>query len=201
MNQMSPASSPRPRERGNRLGMKNSLRLIRWLLAHAPGASARLGWILLLCVVISVSNLVIPSLIGRAVDSLTDPQQLLVSLLILGIVHGLSSLFGWLQGRSVSSLAQETGHALRRSAFRTLLKSEISWSDTHPRGDIMSRMTNDTEAVVQTLSSVIPGLFSALITVAGCAFFMLRSSPLITLNAMPRKYALRGSAFDTGSNA
>ena len=181
MNQMSPASSPRPRDRGKHYGWKNSLRLIRWLLAHAPGASSRLGWILLLCVVISVCNLLIPELIGRSIDSLTDPERLLMSLAVLGGVHGISSLFGWLQGRSVSSLAQKTGYALRQASFRTLLKSEIAYSDTHPRGDIMSRMTNDVEAVIQTLSSVIPGLFSALITVAGCAFFMLRSSPVITL--------------------
>ena len=181
MNQMSPASSPRPRDRGKHYGWKNSLRLIRWLLAHAPGASSRLGWILLLCVVISVCNLLIPELIGRSIDSLTDPGRLLMSLAVLGGVHGISSLFGWLQGRSVSSLAQKTGYALRQASFRTLLKSEIAYSDTHPRGDIMSRMTNDVEAVIQTLSSVIPGLFSALITVAGCAFFMLRSSPVITL--------------------
>lgn len=181
MNQMQSPNSSGPRNRTKNYSLKNSVKLIRWILSHTPGAAGRLGWILFLCIVISVCNIIIPLMIGRAIDSLPDPGQLVRSLVLLAVIHGVSSLFGWLQGRSVSTLAQKTGHTLRQMLFKNLLKSEISYSDTHPRGDIMSRMTNDVDALVQTLSVVIPGLFSALITVVGCAVIMLRHSVAITL--------------------
>ena len=180
MNQMQ-SPSPRPREQNARYSFRAAVKLIRWVLSHTEGAGKRLAFIMILSAGISLCNLAMPTLIGRAIDSLLDPRQLIFSLAILAGVHAVSSLFGWMQGRSVSSFAQKTGYTLRSSLFRNLLKSEISYSDTHPKGDIMSRMTNDIEAMIQTLSVTIPGLFSALITVVGCAILMWVNSATITL--------------------
>ena len=179
MNQMQGGRSPQPEERV-RYDLRASLRLLKWISERMPDMRRKLLWILCQSLLISLGNLVVPLLIGRAIDSLFDPRRLLMSLGILAVVHGVSALFGWLQGRSVSSLAQKTGHAFRKSLYQTLLKAPVSYTDTHAQGDIMSRMTNDVDALVQTISVVLPGLCSAVVTILGCTLIMLRQSALIT---------------------
>ncbi len=180
MNQMQGGRSPQPDQERRRFDLRSSLLLVRWIALQMPKARLRILWILVQSLVISLCNLAVPMLIGRAIDCLLIPERLLVSLVVLGAVHAISALFGWLQGRAVSSLALTLGRDLRRSLYDTVLNAPVSWTDTHPRGDVMSRMTNDTDALVQTISVVVPGLFSAVITILGCTLIMLRRSPVIT---------------------
>lgn len=169
------------REEQKRYNLASAMKLTRWVASFIPGARAQMIWILIQSLVICLCNLAAPMLIGRAIDCLLDPKRLLLSLAILGAAHLISSLFGWLQGRTVSAFAQKLGRDLRGSLFGTMLKAPVSYTDTHARGDIMSRMTNDTDAVVQTVSVVLPGVFSAIITVVGCVLIMFRQSAVITL--------------------
>ena len=95
MNQMQ-SPSPRPREQNARYNFRAAVKLIRWVLSHTEGAGKRLTFIMILSAGISLCNLAMPTLIGRAIDSLLDPRQLIFSLAILAGVHAVSSLFGWM---------------------------------------------------------------------------------------------------------
>jgi len=181
MNNMQPGQGRQiEKQRGRRYNLKSAAHLTGWLLSHTPKAGGKLAWILLLCVAISLINLAIPMLVGRAIDSLTDVHRLLISLLVLGFFYLVSGLLGRFQGIAVSRLAQQIGFELRGRLYRRIMSLPVSYTDTHPHGDIMSRMTNDIDAVVQTLSVVVPGLLSALITIVGCTLILFRQSPLIT---------------------
>ena len=181
MNQMQGGRSPQPEKRGQHYDLRSSLALVRWIVSRVPNIGPRFIWILFQCLLISVCNLIIPSLIGRAIDCLLVPERLLICLALLAAVHLVSSFFGWLQGRTISSLAQQTGYRLRQSLYQVLLKAPVSYTDTHARGDLMSRMMNDVEVLVQTISVAIPGLLSAVVTIVGCALIMLRHSASLTL--------------------
>ena len=181
MNQMQGGQPSRRREEQKRYNLKSAMKLIRWIAGSMPGTRGRMAWILVQSLVICLCNLAAPMLIGRAIDCLLDPGRLLISLAVLGATHLVASLFGWLQGRTVSAFAQKLGRDLRKSLFGSVLKAPVSYTDTHARGDIMSRMTNDTDAIVQTVSVVLPGVFSAVITIIGCVLIMFRQSAVITL--------------------
>ena len=181
MNNMPMGQGRQPeKQRGKRYDLRSAIRLSRWILSHSDQVRGRMSWILFLCAVISLCNLGVPMLVGRAIDSLTNPEHLINSLLILGGFYLVSAVLSHFQGVAVSRLAQNIGFSLRGSLYRKIMSLPVSWTDTHPQGDIMSRMTNDIDAVVQTLSVVIPGLLSALITIVGCAVILFRQSPVIT---------------------
>ena len=178
---MPSGNTPQPEKRGQHYDLRSTLALVRWIVSRVPNIRSRFFWILCQCLLISVCNLIVPSLIGRAIDSLLVPQQLLICLVLLVAVHLVCSFFGWLQGRTISSLAQQTGYQLRQSLYQVLLKAPVSYTDTHARGDLMSRMMNDVEALIQTISVAIPGLLSAVVTIIGCSLIMLRHSLSLTL--------------------
>ncbi len=180
MNMMQPGQSQRPEER-KRIRLPRARILIRWLAGHGKGIRGRMALILLVSLLISVSNLVIPLIMGRAIDSLLQPDFLVRSLAILLVVYLLAALWGHHQGILVSRLAHNVGFEIRKTLEQTILRLPVSYTDSQPQGDIMSRMTNDVDAVVQTLSTVIPGLLSSVITIVGCAVLLARQSMTITL--------------------
>ena len=180
MNQMQPGRAQRPEEK-KRYSLRRAVELLRWLMSHGQGIRGRMLLILLLSVLIALGNLAVPLVMGRAIDALLQPELLLRSLLLLALLYLLTALWGNRQGIAVSRFSQKIGFSLRKTLCKTLLHLPISYTDSHPHGDIMSRMTNDAEVIVQTLSSVIPGLLSSLITIAGCFVLLFLQSRTIAL--------------------
>lgn len=180
MNQMQMGQQRRPEKQSKRYGLRGGIRLARWVLSHAPRSRSRIIVVLVLCTLISLANLGIPLLIGRAIDSLRDAALLLRSLVILAMIYVLSAALSNRQGVLVSRLAQEMGAELRDELYRQVTRLPLPYTDTHPQGDLMSRMTNDVDAIVQTVSAVIPGLLSSVVTLLGCGVIMALQSPAIT---------------------
>ena len=181
MNQMQMGQGPSPEKRGKRYRLREISELTGWLLGFVPRRRALLTGILSLCVAMSLANLAIPMMVGRAIDSLMDPRRLLISLGVLAAAYAVTALCGHFQGVLVSRLAQRAGYELRSALFQKLMRLPVSFTDTQSQGDIMSRLTNDIDAIVQTLSVVIPGLLSAVITIVGCVVIMWGQSVLLTV--------------------
>ncbi len=180
MNNMQPGRDQRP-EQKKRYSFRRATELTRWLMSHGQKLRAQMLIIVLISILISLGNLAVPLMMGRAIDSLLQPDHLLRSIALLAVLYLLVALWGNRQGVLVSRLAQKIGFELRKTLCKTILRLPISYTDAHPQGDIMSRMTNDVEVVVQTLSSVIPGLLSSLITIAGCFILLFAQSRTIAL--------------------
>ena len=70
---------------------------------------------------------------------------------------------------------------MRSDLFRKMVYLPIRYIDTHPHGDLMSRMTNDVDNVTNAISQSITSLISGVITVIGCLVIMIIYSPLLTL--------------------
>ena len=181
MNGMPMGQGLRPEDRSRKYKLSRTVELTRWIFSRLTDAKRRVLLILLLCVLISLGNLAIPVMIGRAIDDVKVSDRLVVALALLAAVYVFTALLGWLQGKSVSRLAQKIGHALRGELYKHSLFLPVSYMDTHPRGDMMSRVTNDVESVVQAVSMVIPGLLSAVITIVGCTVIMLFMNTTIAL--------------------
>ncbi len=181
MNDMQMTVGRQPERQMKKYSLRNAAEIIRWLTDLAPDSKAPLIRIFLSCVVISVGNLAVPLLIGEAIDFLFHPDKLIITLCELALIYLLTAVCGHRQGVLISNLAQKTGYQIRKSLYAKLLHLPVAYTDSHPQGDIMSRMINDCDSVVQTLSVVIPGILSAVITIAGCMLILMKQSRFLAM--------------------
>ncbi len=68
-------------------------------------------------------------------------------LLVLIAVYLLSAVFSWMQGYIMAGVTQRTVYRLRTDVDRKRGRLPLSYFDGHPRGDLLSRVTNDIDNV------------------------------------------------------
>ncbi len=136
--------------------------------------------IMITTVITTLLNLAAPSLQGDAIDAITitgeklsvDYDSLIKTLILLALVYLGSAIIQIIQGVASAKISHATVYNLRRDLFNKITYLPIGYTDTHAHGDIMSRMTNDVDNISQTISSSITSIISAVLTLIG-AFFML----------------------------
>ena len=102
----------------------------------------------------------------------------------LGLLAGIylvGSLFGWVQQYLTAGLVQRTIFRLREAVDLKLARLPLRYFDSHPRGDLLSRLTNDIDNVANTLMQSLTQLITAILSIAGVLIMMLTISPLLTL--------------------
>ncbi|WP_432061329.1 ABC transporter ATP-binding protein [Streptomyces sp. S1] len=134
-----------------------------------------------------------PLLLGRATDlvvtGVTRPAR--VDFAAVGRVLALSaavvlgsSVFLWLQQRIATAVVQRAGHRLRERAQHKLARLPLSHLDRQPRGEVLSRTTNDIDNITQTLQQAFSQMVRALLTLVGVLAMMFWISPLLALVAL-----------------
>ena len=144
-------------------------------------------------ILVSGFNLILPRILQIAIDDYLkvdtlDFKGLSVIALALLIVTVAISIANYFQFYLMAILASKAVKKIRKEAFDKLVNLPIAYFDHHSHGDIMSRLTNDTEAIFNALSQVIPQLITAIITLIGAFVFMIFTSlPLmfVTLGIIP----------------
>ena len=109
-------------------------------------------------------------------------------LLILAAIFVVSSLFAWGQAYLMAGVTQRTVYRLRTDVDEKLGRLPLKYFDSHPRGDILSRVTNDIDNIGQTLQQSLTQLITSVLTVIGVLVMMLLISPelaVISLLAVP----------------
>ena len=106
-----------------------------------------------------------------------------VLLLALGI-YLASSVFAWLQAYLLNDVVQRTVFRLRAEVAAKLDRLPLAWVDAQPRGELLSRVTNDIDNVSQTLQQTLSQLLTSLLTVVGVVAMMLWISPLLAVVAL-----------------
>lgn len=105
----------------------------------------------------------------------------------LGLAVGtylLGALLMWLNGWILNAVVQRTVFEMRRLVAAKMERLPLSYFDQQPRGELLSRVTNDIDNVSQTLQQTLSQLLTALLTVVGVLLMMLWVSPLLTLIAL-----------------
>lgn len=195
--------APRPQLMENRRGPgnfrpkekpKNSKKTMKRLLKYISAAKILFVSLIVIVILYTITNLYCNLLIKDVVGSLgtfnsdlneftVSPNKTLFtkSLIMLGVAYisycvlqYLSSLFG-------AILSTKMVRKVRNDLFEKIVHLPIKYIDTHPHGDIMSRMTNDVDNISIAVSQSITSLISGVLTIIGCLFIMLWYSPLLTL--------------------
>ncbi len=102
-------------------------------------------------------------------------------LLILVGVYLASSAFQWLSMYIMAGVSQRTVYRLRAEVDRKLALLPLSYYDSHPRGDTLSRVTNDIDNVANTLQQSLAQIITAVATLLGVLVMMFSLSPLLAL--------------------
>ncbi len=100
---------------------------------------------------------------------------IMAGIYLVGVV---TSLF---YNRTMVTISQGILKKIRDEMFAHMQALPIKYFDTHTHGDVMSRYTNDTDALRMMISQSVPQVLAALITVISVFFAMLFLSPLLTL--------------------
>ena len=133
----------------------------------------------LLSAVISISlTLLIPVLVGRAIDNIIAEGQVYFEAVAQIIIYIAAAVIGvttcqWLMNFLVNLISFRLVRDLRRDVFRKFNTVPLSAIDTNPHGDLISRVINDVDAVGDGLTQLILQLFSGVVTIVGTLGFML----------------------------
>jgi ATP-binding cassette subfamily B multidrug efflux pump len=100
--------------------------------------------------------------------------------LLIGL-YIVSSVFAWMQGYVMAGVTQRTVYRLRSDVDQKLGRLPLRYFDTHPRGDLLSRVTNDIDNIGQSLQQSLTQLITSLLTIVGVLFLMLTISPLLAV--------------------
>jgi ATP-binding cassette subfamily B protein len=106
-----------------------------------------------------------------------------VLLLVVGL-YAAASLFSWLQGYVLTTAVQRTVFRLRADVEAKLHRLPLRYFDQQPRGELLSRVTNDIDNVAQSLQQTLSQLLTSLLTVVGVVALMLVISPLLAVIAL-----------------
>ncbi|HEY2598000.1 MAG TPA: ABC transporter ATP-binding protein [Candidatus Dormibacteraeota bacterium] len=106
-----------------------------------------------------------------------------VLLLALGL-YVASSVFGWMQGFLLNDVVQSTVFKLRSDVEDKLSRLPLQFFDNQPRGELLSRVTNDIDNVSLSLQQTISQLLFGLLTVVGVLVMMFIVSPLLAVIAL-----------------
>lgn len=117
-------------------------------------------------------------LINRFISA-GDLPGLLRGILFMALVYAVSVLTSFWQQRIMLSVSQKSLCRMRKDLYEKLEKLPIAYFDQNSPGDIMSRFTNDVDAVGQMLSSTLIQMISGAITIFGTVFLMVFISPAL----------------------
>ncbi|MCP2322534.1 ATP-binding cassette subfamily B protein [Hamadaea flava] len=106
-----------------------------------------------------------------------------IVLWVLGI-YVVAWLFGVIQGRLTTVVVQRTIYRLREQVELKLSRLPLSYFDNQPRGEVLSRATNDTDNIAQTLQQTLSILVTSLLTIVGVLGMMFWISPLLAVIAL-----------------
>ncbi|MBR6603597.1 MAG: ABC transporter ATP-binding protein, partial [Clostridia bacterium] len=131
-------------------------------------------------------TLYLPILIGQAIDLIIEAGNVdfeaLVPLLFRGgVAVVVTAVLTWIISTINNKITFEVIRDVRREAFKKLQMLPVSYIDSHPFGDIVSRIVSDVDTFADGLLLGFTQLFTGVLTILGTLIFMFYLSPIIAL--------------------
>ena len=162
----------------------------RALARLVPYLSPFKGWIALVLVFVvlyTLLGLAGPYLMGLAIDRFIgnkDVAGLVTISLVMLAAYVLNNAFQALANWIMTRVSQDALRNLRAELFAHLQTLSISYFDTHPAGGLMSRLTNDIDAINQAVSQNITSLIASILTMVGILVAMFLLNPWLALSTL-----------------
>ena len=174
----------------SRMPMGNPMQTIKRLLKYF-GAYKKRFILVLFCIIFSAaagvaSALFIQILIDNYITPLLaaskkDFSGLLTLIIVMGAILLAGAISTLIYNRLMVTISQGIQKKIRDEMFAHMQTLPIKYFDTNTHGDLMSRYTNDTDALRQMLSMSVPQMFSSTITIITVFFAMITLNIWLTL--------------------
>lgn len=106
---------------------------------------------------------------------------LVVVVAVMAGLYLIGIFTSYLQNRIMITVSQNATEQLRNDLFAKLQRLPVRYFDTNTTGELMSRFTNDVDAIDNMINSTVTSLISGAITLVGTLLMMIYLSPLLTL--------------------
>lgn len=168
---------------------------LRRLLSTLRPHRAVIIIIFVLAIFSTAFTILAPKVLARAFDIIGDAvimrfatgsgdldyTSLLRILLIVAGIYLFSAFFNWLTHYTMAGVSQKVSFSMRQDIDKKLAKLPLSFYDKTPRGEILSRVSNDMDNIAMTLQQGLTQLISSITMIIGILIMMLTISPLLTL--------------------
>ncbi len=102
-------------------------------------------------------------------------------LIVMGAIYGVAVLTQYLQMRIMVGVSQRTLIRIRKDLFDHLQNMPVRYFDTNTVGDIMSRFTNDVDAIGEMLNQTVVQMITGIINIVGVLIIMLTENIWLSL--------------------
>ena len=141
---------------------------------------------LVLATVQVAMTLYIPIAVGTAIDGIVDAgkvqfEWVAQSLFVVLVCTGIAALSQWIMSEVNNFVTFRVTRDIRNEVFSHIQVLPLSYLDSHPQGDLVSRVVSDVDTFADGLLMGFTQLFTGLMTIVGTLVFMLRISVPVAL--------------------
>lgn len=168
------------------------------LLKYMGKYKVSLVFVILFAIASTIFNIIGPKILGEATNKLTEGIMAMVQGTgggidfvaigtIMAVLLGLYLLgmaFGYLQGFLMSGISMKVTHRLRVDISNKIHRLPFSFYDTTTNGEVLSYITNDVDAISQSLSQSVTQIITSATTLIGILVMMFTISWQMTLVAL-----------------
>lgn len=139
---------------------------------------------LTLAVVSTAAALIVPVIIGDTIDLIIGKDNVSIAGVVCGlskaaIIFCIGGIAQWLMAMINNKITFSVVRDIRRDAFEKIQRLPISYIDSHPHGDIVSRIIADVDQFSDGLLMGFTQLFTGVLTIAATLVFMFAIQPVI----------------------
>ena len=185
--QVQPKSGPGHKHAGHLAAgkPKNLKKTMGRLFSYISDSKWKLGIVIICIIAGTAANLAGSYMLRPIINGLTSENGS-VSFLLKGIlsmlcIYLVAVAAQYLQQRIMIGISQNAIQKLRNDLFTKLQKLPVRYYDTNNHGDIMSRFTNDVDAVGEMLNNTVVQLISGSISIIGTLALMIYTNIWLTL--------------------
>lgn len=164
----------------------NNTQIIRKVLHYIKRYWLILALSILMAAVSALMALYIPVLVGEAIDYVVAPGQVDFAaigkvLVLMAVFIAITALAQWIMNVCNNKITYDVVRDIRKEAFDKIEKLPLSYIDSHPAGEVVSRVIADVDQFAEGLLLGFSQFFTGVLTILGTLFFMLKINPGITL--------------------
>ena len=156
---------------------------LKRLIAYFAAEKAMIIGLLAAVIVVVICSVYAPKLQSNAIDIIASGRfkeltPILITMVVVYIIHSICT---FLQTKISAVLSQNIVKKMREDLFRHIVNLPVRYLDSNSHGDIMSRMTNDSENISTTFSQSLSSMFSGVLTIIGTVIMMTVLCPQLAL--------------------
>lgn len=141
---------------------------------------------LVMALVTVAGQLYIPILQGNAIDNIigegnVDFAAVMKIIITILVTMGIVALFQWIMNICNNKITYSIVHDIRRDAFNKLQRLPVRYADSHPTGEIVSKVIADVDQFADGLLMGFTQFFTGVMTILGTLIFMIMINWKITL--------------------